>query len=229
MHNRLSQVLGITFHDERLLQSALIHRSFFHEHPERADGLSSNERLEFLGDAVLNFLTAAWLYTRFPQQSEGDLTRLRAALVKRSTLAGFARQLNLGDYLRISRGAESLAARKHETLLSDGFEAVVGAIYLDQGIETVRAFVEPFLEREIDTIVAAHGGTDYRTRLQALLQQQHGVTPEYRTVTVTGPAHRAHFTVEVLLEERRIGLGSGATKQAAAQEAARTALEYLAL
>lgn len=228
MSVRLSKTLGITFTDERLLQSALIHRSFFHEHPERAGDLSSNERLEFLGDAVLTFLTAEWLYARFPERSEGALTRLRAALVKRATLARFARDINLGDYLRISRGAESLAARERETLLSDAFEAIIGAIYLDQGIEAARTFVVPFLESAIDSIVAAHGGVDYRTRLQALLQQQYGVTPVYRTVDMSGPPHRTRFTIEVLMENTRIGLGSGLSKQAAAQEAARAALEYFA-
>ncbi len=225
MHARLSNALGITFANPRLLESALVHRSFLHEHPERLGDLSSNERLEFLGDGVLNFLTAAWLYERFPERDEGQLTRLRAALVKKQTLAGFARSLQLGTYLRVSRGAESLAVRANDTLLADVFEAIVGAIYLDQGIETTRAFFVPFLEREIDQVLAAHGGLDSRTRLQALLQQQYSTTPVYRLVETSGPPHRQHFTIEVLMGEERLGLGSGSSKQLAARQAADAALK----
>lgn len=222
--NDLIQAIGITFTDQRLLETALTHRSFVHEHPEKVVGMSSNERLEFLGDAVLNFLTAAWLYARFPERGEGELTGLRAALVKTTTLARFARELKLGNYVRISRGEDSSSARNRSALLADVFEAVLGAIYLDQGIEAARTFVLPFLEREIELILSGNAEIDYRTRLQEQVQAIHGITPTYRTVSATGPDHCREFTVGVLMGQEVLGLGTGPSKQAAAQEAARMAL-----
>ncbi len=223
----LQKVLGITFIDERLIKSAFIHRSFIHEHPERLEGLTSNERLEFLGDAILNFLTASWLYARFPEHSEGDLTELRAKLVKTTTLARFARELDLGSYIRISRGEDSPTARNRPPLLADVFEAVIGAIYLDQGLDAARTFVQPFLEREIERVLAGDVDIDYRTRLQEEIQARSGVTPTYATVQVTGPDHCREFTIEVLVGNERLGLGTGPSKQVAAQNAARVALEAL--
>lgn len=225
--DELQKALGVTFLDQRLLKSAFIHRSFLHEHPERTEGLPSNERLEFLGDAVLNFLTAAWLYARFPGRSEGELTALRAALVKTSTLARFARDLNLGGFIRISRGEDSPTARNRPPLLADVFEAVLGAIYLDQGIDAARSFVLPFLEREIDRVLAGDVDIDYRTRLQEVVQARYGVTPTYTLVEVTGPDHCREFTIEVRIGDERLGLGSGRSKQLAAQHAARSALAEL--
>lgn len=227
MSEELMKDLGVTFADPRLLESALIHRSFAHERPDQVVGLTSNERLEFLGDAVLNFLTASWLYERFPARGEGELTSLRAALVKTTTLARFARELRLGNYIRISRGEDTSAARNRNPLLADVFEAVLGAVYLDRGIEAARAFVLPFLEREIELILSGQAEIDYRTRLQERVQAEYGITPVYRTVRVTGPDHRREFTVEVLVGEEPFGLGSGSSKQMAAQNAARVALESL--
>lgn len=227
MPNRLEELIGVRFRDERLLQSAFVHRSFMHERPERVPGLSSNERLEFLGDAVLNFITAAWLFARFPAQSEGDLTALRAALVKTTTLASFARSLDLGAHVRISRGEDAPAARNRPPLLADIFEAVLGAIYLDQGIDAARAFVLPFLERQLEAIQSGAAEVDYRTRLQEAAQSRFNLTPGYRTVSVSGPDHQREFTLEVLVGEQLLGAGSGPSKQAAAQAAARAALERL--
>lgn len=223
----LMKTLGVTFTDQRLLENALIHRSFLHEHPERVPGLSSNERLEFLGDAILNFITAAWLYERFPDHGEGELTALRAALVKTTTLARFARELQLGRFIRISRGEDNSAARDRAPLLADVFEAVLGAIYLDQGLDAVRSFVLPFLEREVELILAGNAEIDYRTRLQEKVQAEYGTTPVYRTVGATGPDHCRQFTVEVFVGQDLVGLGSGPSKQAAAQHAAQVALEAL--
>ena len=218
----------MTFSDPRLLQSALIHRSFLHEHPDQAIGLTSNERLEFLGDAILNFVAAQQVFERFPDRGEGELTSLRSALVKTATLAGFARDLNLGAYVRLSKGEDSSGARERDALLADTFEAVVAAIYLDSGLETVRRFIGPMLDRQI-TAIAAHGLVlDYKSRLQERVQADRNITPRYHTVSVTGPDHRREFTVEVLAGGARLGLGQGASKQAAAQEAARVALEQLA-
>jgi ribonuclease-3 len=223
----LLAALGGAFRDPALLRSALIHRSFLNEHPERHPGLTSNERLEFLGDAVLNMLTATWLYQRFPDHNEGSLTALRAALVKTVTLARFARELHLGRYIQISRGESNSGARERPSLLADLFEAVLGAIYLDRGIEAARAFVEPFLQRETDRIGQQQTDVDSRTRLQELVQAREGVTPTYRTIHVAGPDHSREFTVAVFVHDKQIGVGSGSSKQNAAQAAARKALRTL--
>lgn len=225
--DELKRILNIQFRDERLLQSAFVHRSFMNEHPERLGGLTSNERLEFLGDAILNFLTATWLYERFPAGSEGELTEMRTSLVKTTTLARFARELKLGSYVRMIRGPDSEAARNRPSLLADLFESLLGAIYLDQGIEAARDFVHPFLEREIELVLSGLADDDYRTQLQKLMQARFGITPSYNTVSVTGPAHRSEFTVEVLQGSERVGIGVGPSKQAAAQHAACAALERL--
>jgi ribonuclease-3 len=223
----LVEALGLSFHDPALLQRALLHRSFLNEHPERHPGLASNERLEFLGDAVLNMLTAAWLYQRFPDQSEGHLTALRAALVRTTTLARFASELHLGRYVQVSRGESTSGARARPSLLADTFEAVLGAVYLDQGIETARAFVEPFLHREVAQILQQPTNIDSRTRLQELIQARQGITPTYRTLRVAGPDHCREFTVAVLVDDEQIGVGRGTSKQNAAQAAARQALSAL--
>jgi ribonuclease-3 len=227
MASRFEELIGVTFHDERILQSAFVHRSFMHEHPERIPGLTANERLEFLGDAVLNFITAAWLYQRYPSSSEGELTSLRAALVKTATLAIFARSLDLGAYVRISRGEDTPTARNRPPLLADLFEALLGAIYLDQGLEAAQAFVTPFLERQIAAIASGTAELDYRTRLQEQAQARFNRTPSYRTIGVSGPDHQREFTMEVAVGERVLGSGSGPSKQAAAQAAARAALAFL--
>jgi ribonuclease-3 len=227
MDKHLLQTIGIVFQDELLLKSAFIHRSYLHEHPERTEGLPSNERLEFLGDSVLNFLTASWLYEQFPKQTEGELTALRAALVKTVTLARFARELRLGNYVRISRGEDSPAARDRSPLLADVFEALLGAIYLDQGLDAARRFVLPFLQRELERILAGQVDIDYRTRLQEEVQALYGITPTYDLVHVTGPDHRREFTIQVRLGDNCMGQGNGRSKQQAAQNAARAALEAL--
>ena len=219
----LTKALGYTFRDERLLKSALLHRSFVNERPAETEGLSSNERLEFLGDSVLNFLSASLLYERFPERSEGELTSMRTALVRTATLASFARQLALGDHVHISMGDEGAQARQRPALLADLFEAVLGAIYLDGGIEAARTFAVPFLAQAL----AQGGPADHKTQLQERAQASHGITPRYRVVAASGPDHRREFTVEALLSERVIGSGRGPSKQAAEQDAARHALELL--
>lgn len=225
MDEQLLKALGFSFHDERLLRSAFIHRSFRNEHPDRVDWLPSNERLEFLGDAVLTFLTAAWLFRSFPDKSEGELSKLRSALVKTDTLAQFARELNLGSYARIVHTQDSPEARERAPLLADLFEALLAAIYLDQGIETARGFVEPFLARESVELISGQRDEDYRSRFQQVAQSRFGLTPTYQTIEEVGPAHAREFTVEVLVGAVRLGVGHGLTKQAAARDAARHALE----
>src|SRR6188508_3658935 len=141
--------LGLQFADPTLLRSALVHRSFLHEHPDQAIGLADGERLEFLGDAILNYLAGSLLYDRFPSHSEGELTGLRSALVRTATLASFARDLGLGTHVRLSKGEEINGARDRDALLADTFEALVAAIYIDQGLETARLFVNLLFEQQI--------------------------------------------------------------------------------
>ena len=225
--DRLIERLGVSLANPQLLQSALVHRSFLHERPDLAVGLTSSERLEFLGDALLNCLAATLVFERFPDRGEGELTGLRSALVKTATLAGFAREINLGTYIRLSKGEELSGARERDALLADTFEAVVAAIYLDGGLELARAFVVPMLDQQIEQI-AAHGlALDHKSRLQERVQAERNITPRYRTMSVTGPEHRRDFTVEVLVGGARLGLGQGPSKQAAAQAAAQAALERL--
>lgn len=223
----LMQRLGVTFANPRLLQSALVHSSFLHEHPDQTLDLTNNERLEFLGDAILNFTAATRVFERFPDRGEGELTTLRSALVKTTTLAGFARELGLGAYIRLSKGEESSGARQRDALLADTFEAVIAAIYLDGSFETVQRFVGPLLDREIEAIAARGLVLDYKSRLQERVQAARSITPRYRTVSVTGPDHRREFTIEVLAGDEPLGLGMGPSKQAAAQAAAQAALEQL--
>lgn len=219
--------LGVQLSNRRLVESALVHSSLMNERPERTVGLASSERLEFLGDAVLNFLAAEQVYQRFPEASEGELTLLRSALIKTDTLAGLAREYDLGAYLRLSKGEEQSGARDRDALLADTFEAVVAAIFLDGGVEATRAFLSPIFSRLLDEIDANGITTDYKSRLQRRIQGERNITPRYQVTAEEGPEHHRLYTVEVLVDGQQIGLGSGHGKQAAAQAAARAALESL--
>ena len=223
--NKLIARMGIAFVNLRLLESALTHRSFSHEHPDQALLLMNNERLEFLGDSVLNYVAADLVFDRFPDKSEGELTLLRVALIKTTTLAGFARELDLGSFIRLSKGEESSGARNRDALLADTFEALIAAVYLDRGMEGVRAFVLPFFERQVEQIAVSGLVLDYKSQLQRQVQAMRGVTPAYRVVAEAGPEHRREYTVEVLAGDEALGVGQGFGKQAATQDAARVALE----
>jgi ribonuclease-3 len=210
------------FRDESLLLRALTHRSYVNEHPEH--GLH-NERLEFLGDAVLDFLAGAFLYQHYPEMREGGLTRLRAALVRTEQLANFALALDLGSRLRLGRGEHATGGRRRQSLLADAFEAVIGAYYLDQGLEAVRAYVEPLFGAAADAVLAAEGDIDAKSKFQEWAQATLGHTPRYAVLSVTGPDHDREYTVEVLVDGQPFGTGTGASKQAATQKAARAALD----
>ncbi|MFO7167162.1 MAG: ribonuclease III [Chloroflexota bacterium] len=225
--DRLIQRLGVPISDTRLLRCALVHRSFINEHPEREPDLESNERLEFLGDSVVNMIAAALLYERFPEHSEGELTVLRTELVKTEALAELARRFELGRYVRLGRGEESSGGRNRDSLLADLFEAVVAAIYLDGGFQAAKSWLEPLFAERLDRIAVEGRRLDYKSALQVRIQAERNVTPRYRTIEVAGPEHRREFTVEVLVDNERLGVGSGHSKQAAAQAAAQEALERL--
>ncbi|HLF26983.1 MAG TPA: ribonuclease III [Anaerolineae bacterium] len=216
-----------TFRDPSLLERALTHRSYLNEHPELA--LEDNERLEFLGDAVLDFITGAWLYNRFPELREGRLTSLRAALVKTETLAEFARRIGVNAHLRLGKGEAETGGRGRMSMLADAFEAVLGALYLDQGLSAVQEYLEQLLPEETDRILAEERDRDAKSVLQEWSQAERGITPRYRTVFESGPDHAKVFTVEVRLGDEIVGHGEGLSKQSAAQAAATDALKRLGI
>ncbi len=221
----IQEHLNLHFRDFSLLQRALTHRSYLNEHPH--DSLEDNERLEFLGDAVLDFVAGDWLYHRFPEMPEGGLTRLRAALVRTETLAGFARQCGLNKALRLGHGEEENGGRDRDATLCGAFEAVAGALYLDQGMAAVREFVRPFFVPALQHILNAESDKDPKSRLQEWSQATLNLTPAYQIVHTSGPDHAKEFTVEVIIGDQVYGRGKGRNKQAAAQDAARHALEII--
>jgi len=220
MYESLEETLGIHFENPSLLQLALTHRSYIYE--TAGEGLSSNERLEFLGDSILAFISADYLYRAFPDLSEGELSDLRAALVRRETLATLAQEINLGNFLLMGKGEQSSGVSQR--VLASAFEAVLGAMYLDQGIEVVQQFLIPGLEPLAQTIVSKRLFKDQKSLFQEQAQAHVGITPSYRLVNQEGPSHNREFTVEVLLGDQVAGRGQGRNKQAAEQEAARAAL-----
>ncbi len=221
----LQAQIGLRFRSRDLLQQALTHRSYINEHGQGEIG--DNERLEFLGDAVLDFVVGDMLYQRFPEMAEGNLTRLRAALVRTESLAGLASQIGLGEALWMGKGEEHSGGRERLTNLCAAFEAVTGALYLDQGLEAVRAFVTPHLDSLLEQILAESLDKDARSLLQEWSQAQRNLTPAYRTVSASGPDHQKEFVVEVLIGEQVAARGTGRSKQSAAQSAAREALRLL--
>jgi ribonuclease III len=221
-----SERLNALFNDYRLLSRALTHRSYLNEHPE---ALEDNKRLEFLGDAVLDFLVGAWLYNRFPEMAEGSLTRLRAALVGNDQLANFARDLDLGSVMLLGKGEDDSGGRDRTALLGATFEAVVGALYLDQGIPAVSRFVEPLLEIASEDILEDRKDLDPKSRLQEWAQSQGLGTPFYQTVAARGPDHAKIYEVEVVIQGKVFGRGAGHSKQAAAKSAARGVISSMGL
>ena len=221
--NELEATVGVCFTDRALLQRAFVHRSYLHEADEDRE-LQDNQRLEFLGDAVLGFVVSELLFRRYPERREGELTNLRSALVKRETLSRFAKELGLGDYLLLGRGEEESGGRERHTTLCDTYEAYIGALYLDQGLDALREFLEPRLIEEIGR-VAQHALTkDPKSRLQEWVQATMGQTPRYRTVHTEGPDHARLFTRQVTVGKRPVGVGQGQSKQEAEQAAAAMAL-----
>jgi len=222
----LEQKIGIKFRDKSLLHRALIHRSYLNEHPNFP--LEDNERLEFLGDAVLDFVTGEYLYHRFPELREGPLTSLRSALVRRDTLAHFARQLDLGHYLLMGHGEAESGGRERPATLCAAFEALVGALYLDQGLKVLDDLLEPLVAPEVAHILRDETHKDPKSLLQEMAQARMHHTPRYVTVAESGPDHAKIFTVQVKIGGTVYGKGYGPSKQHAAQAAAQEALRRLA-
>jgi ribonuclease-3 len=219
----LQRKLGYTFRDEALLVTALTHSSYANEN--RKEGALSNERLEFLGDAILGFTVAEYLYRDRPDMPEGQMSRLRAELVCEPTLCAAAEDLGLGQHLRLGRGEETGGGRGRPSILADAVEAVIAAVYLDGGIEAVRTVIHA----AVLPILLRHAGSelDFKTALQELIQRKSGQMLSYRLVSETGPDHSKEFTVEVRLNGAVMGTGTGRTKKQAEQAAARMAYEGL--
>jgi ribonuclease-3 len=221
----LDRTLGYTFRDPLLLHAALIHTSYVNERPGR--GLESNERLEFLGDAVLGTVVAHRLYELRPESPEGELTVLRAWLVRHSTLARWARQLSIGPHLLLGRGEARGGGRDRPALLSRGFEAVIGSVYLDGGIEAARTVLLPLVDQEIQVGFSPQRVVDAKSRLQQVTQARFESTPIYNLVDHSGPGHAPLFVVEVKAGPEVLARGSGHSKRAAQQAAAHAALQQL--
>jgi ribonuclease-3 len=215
--------IGVAFNDSTLLRQAFTHRSYLNEH--RGETQGHNERLEFLGDAVLELISTHFLYEKFPDQAEGELTAYRAALVNAVTLSEVAATIGINDYLLLSRGEAKDNGRARSQLLANAFEALIGAIYLDQGYDAARQFIEAHLFPKIDEIVKHRLWQDAKSALQEKVQESSGVTPSYSVISETGPDHDKEFIIGVYVGDALLAKGEGKSKQEAEQSAARAALE----
>ena len=223
--DNLQQNLEVTFRDLSLIQQTFVHSSYVNENPSFP--LQDNERLEFLGDALLSFIVAEKLYQEFPNLSEGELTEIRTWLIRQETLAELASVLKLGDYLYLGKGEESTGGRQRKTNLADTFEALIGAIFLDQGLTAARDFVLNKLNNQFDKIKTGGISPNYKALLQEFTQANYKQLPTYHLVEVSGPDHEKNFTVEVTIGNEVLGTGSGKSKRTAEIEAARSAWEQL--
>jgi ribonuclease-3 len=221
----LQKILGVTFNRPSMLEQALVHSSYINENPTYTSG--HNERLEFFGDAVLDFIVAEKLYQEFPDLSEGKMTKLRASLVRRDTLARVARDIKLGDYLYMGKGEESSGGRNKTPNLAGALEAIIAAVYLDQGMAAAGNMVMELLVEEWKKISRQNIYVDYKSKLQELVQSRFQMTPAYRLVSEEGPDHDKSFVVEVMVNAKVLGSGTGKSKKLAETEAARLALERL--
>lgn len=224
----IKQCIDIEFKDESLLKLALTHSSYVNEYPAIAP--ESNERLEFLGDAVLDMIIAEELYFKYPQQHEGELTGLRAALVCTTTLANIANNIGLGKCLLLGKGEEASGGREKDANLAGAFEALLAAVYLDKGLESTRSFLLELFDEELAKLGEKDTCIDYKSQLQQIFQARKGdekETPVYYIVEETGPDHKRVFTAEVKVGKTLLGRGSGKSKKIAETEAARAALEKL--
>ena len=221
----LQEALGVSFHDLSLLEQAMVHSSYINENP--GYGPFSNERLEFLGDAILDFIVAEKLYQDFPDLTEGEMTKLRSVLVRRDTLARVSRAIRLGDYLYLGKGEEASGGRHKSANLAGVLEAMLAAVFLDQGLTITRELVLKLFDEELQKVIRQGTEVDYKSQLQELIQSRYQSTPNYRLVEATGPDHDKRFTAEVVLGDTVLGKGLGKSKKRAETEAARSALEQL--
>lgn len=222
---KLLEKMGVKFRSPDLLDLAVTHRSFVHEHKLPLE--QSNERLEFLGDAVLGICIAEMLVHQFPEEAEGVLSKRRAALVNQKTLAKLAESLALGDALKLGKGEEKTGGRTKRSLLCDAFEAVIGALYLDQGIVAARKYIDKIFAELIPESKKVETSQDYKTRLQEFFQSQYKKSPRYTVVGEQGPDHSKTFEVKIELNGEAIAKGKGSSKREAEQDAAKNAFSIL--
>ena len=220
----LQKKIGISFSDKTLLNTAFVHRSYLNEHKKYKG--PSNERLEFLGDAALSIVVSSFLYEKLPNEPEGKLTTSRAALVRTETLAKIAKSLSLGKHLVLSKGEEDTGGRENPSILANTFEALVGAIYLDQGIDRVGDFLKKTVISNWKSLIET-AVPDNKSRLQEFVQRKYHVSPIYKLISSWGPDHARQFEIGVFISEKNMGRGIGNNKQSAAQNAAKDALTRL--
>lgn len=220
--NQLEEKLHITFNDHKLLEQAFTHSSYVNEHQEKA--FSDNERLEFLGDAVLELGVSQYLYRNNEKMPEGEMTKLRAAIVCEPSLENFSRDLGFGEHILLGRGEEQTGGRNRPALLADVFESFLGALYLDQGYNQAISFLNEFVFPKISTGAFSHA-MDYKSQLQELVQQYKNQSIEYKIVGEKGPSHSKEFVTEVYIKNQKAGSGLGRTKKEAEQRAAKDALD----
>jgi ribonuclease III len=218
----LQKNIGFTFHDQKLLRQAFVHRSYLNESKEFSE---SNERLEFLGDAVLSFVTSDFLYTTYRAYPEGTLTNIRSTLVKTKSLADAATALHLGELLLLSHGEESSGGRTNSSLLADCFEALLGALFLDSGIEVAKSYLRTVLFPKTEEIIRTKSYVDFKSLLQEIVQEDIKISPTYTVVKSEGPDHDKTFWIDVVVSGSVLGSGKGKSKQEAEQAAASDALE----
>jgi len=218
--------IGLTFSDQTLLKNAFIHRSYLNEHKNFRG--TSNERLEFLGDSVISVIVSRYLFEKLRQSPEGELTQLRAALVRTETLAKIARKLNLGNYLLLSKGEEDSEGRHNSSILANTFEALIGAIYLDKGFEHTEKFLAKMILGNWQTL-AKSAVSDNKSKLQEILQRKYHQSPTYKLISTWGPDHDKKFQIGVYLSDKLLGKGLGRNKQQAAQKAAENVLAKIAV
>lgn len=219
---KLQELLRVRFEDPRILLSAITHRSYLNEHREAT--WDHNERLEFLGDAVLELVVTDHLYKKYPDKPEGELTAVRAALVNTVSLAAAAEQLGVNEYLLMSKGEAKDVGRARQYILANSFEACIGAIYMDQGYDAAQRFIADRLFQKTDEIVKKRLWQDAKSRFQELSQEHASVTPTYETIAQVGPDHDRVFTVGVYLKQELVAEGQGRSKQEAEQQAAERAV-----
>ena len=224
-YKELQTKLNVQFKNIDLLDNAFVHRSFLNEH--KGDGIENNERLEFLGDAVLELIISAYLFEHYPEKPEGELTNIRAAVVRTESLAEESRNLGFGEYLKMSKGEEDSGGKDKDYLLANTFEAVLGAIYLDQGFDVCVDYLNRTLLQKVSTIVENNLFIDPKTQAQEMIQAEFKVTPIYEVVKEEGPDHDKTFTVALMVNGKEMGRGSGTSKQKAEEAAAEKALESL--
>ncbi|WP_408956528.1 ribonuclease III [Natroniella sp. ANB-PHB2] len=223
--DKLEQEIEVEFQNEELLKRAITHKSYSNENRERS--LKNNERLEFLGDAILDLVISEYIFAEYPDHPEGELAKIRSVVVSAPVLAEKSKEINLGNYLLLGKGEEITGGRKRNSILADAFEALVGSIYLDQGLEVVREFILELLTADIMTVEAGEHIQDYKTLLQELIQQSSNSRPDYLVVKEEGPDHNKEFTVQVVFEDEVLGTGIGSSKKEAQQQAAKNAIKKI--